>query len=280
MPLRTSRAPSRSFRASLAVSGLVLVLGACGDATGARPEGWLEDPPIPARMEELEASVAKRIGRGLDAIREDPDSAQAWGELGMLYEVVVLRSQAIECYEQAALRDPSDPRWPYREGVCRGRMDEVRAAIADLERSIEIDPSYAPAQYRRGTLALEDGDLALAREAFAEARRIDPEFMGGWVGEAHVLLLEDRPEEAVSLLEKQVERDPEDIQVLQLLNTAYRQSGSDRRVRVPEKDEGEESEGRYWSDPWQEELRRFRRTTRSNRMARLLDAGRAEDVIE
>ena len=270
------RVPLRGSGRALFLVGLLTALSACAEA----PEGWLLEPPLPPTLAEIDPDVTARIEAAAQAVRATPEPADVWADLGKTYEVVGLRTQALACYEQAQLRAPDDPKLFYRSGVCRGRMQDMAGAIRDMDRVIELDPSYAPAHYRRGSTALDDGNLELARVSFEEATRVGPEFMGGWVGLARLHLYLDEEARAIELLEEQFERDPRDPTVAQLLDTAYRQSGSERRVSVPTAlAEDEEPAGRFWIDPWQVELRKYRRAPDSQRNARLLERGKADQVI-
>lgn len=101
------------------------------------------------------------------------------------------------------------PEMRFLLGVSLLEMDEVEASVQELERAIELDPSWgeafealawarfrtcdfegateamsaalelnahlSDAHHLRGLLAERAGDESLAEEAFAEARRLDPE---------------------------------------------------------------------------------------------------------
>jgi len=266
-------------RSTLPVLALLLFWTA---GCGGSPAGWLREPPLPEALAELDGNVRTRIEEAAARVRQAPEPVEAWGELGKLYEAVGLRLQAIACYEQAQLRVPGDPKWWYRSGVCRGRMQDMGGAIRDMQRVIELEPSYAPAYYRRGACALDDGDLELAQESFRAATRVTPEFMGGWVGLARVHLLRDENEEALALLEAQAARDPKDPVVTKLLRSAQVQAGIEPGAAVEAaaaQEEGDLPAGVFWLDPWQVELAAYRLEPESHRISRMIGRGEADLVI-
>lgn len=259
---------------------LAALAASCADGgRAALPDGQLAQPPLPGNLDSIDPDVRERIEASSARVSEDPAGADRWADLGQLYEVVGLRAQALDCYAQAQLRDADEPRWWYRSAICRGRMDDVRTALADMDHALALAPDYGPAHYRRGMFALEDGDLDTAWSAFQRAVDVAPDYFGGWTGMARVHLQRDETDDAVRVLESLVDRSPSDGTVGALLASAYRQAqtpeGERRTVGRPTSEEDK----RFWDDPWQSELRSFRRAPESHRITRLLQRGKAGPVI-
>ena len=280
LPAVSMRTPEKNSHRARPVLALVLLTslaaGGCG-GSAVHPEGYLTTAPLPENVASIDPEVRARVRARARRVDREPSVARSWGDLGMLYEVVGLRAQAIVCYEQAQLREPDEPKWWYRSAVCRGRMDDVRTALAEMDRVIALEPGYGPAHHRRGTFALEDGDLETAWSSFESCIAVAPDFTGGWTGLAHVHLQRDENDDAVRVLERLHDRDPADELVSKLLESAYRQARVDKLVRRPAA--GVESDDRFWSDPWQSELRAFRRAPQAHRITRLLQSGKTVPVI-
>jgi predicted Zn-dependent protease len=125
------------------------------------------DPPLPGAAAHLETAIAL-----------DPDDAQALTWLGVLAEQAGDLDEARPRYRAAVAADPSDPWARYRLGAFLFRRAAERPqAILQLEKSLEIDPTFAPAW---GVLAA----------AYAESGRVGPDILAA-AGTAHRLLPSD-----------------------------------------------------------------------------------------
>ena len=112
------------------------------------------DPPLPGAAAHLEAAIAL-----------DPGNARALTWLGVLAEQAGDIDEARSRYRAAVTADPGDPWVRYRLGAFMFRRTVERTpAILELEKSLEIDPTFAPAW---GVLA----------EAHAESGRVDPDIL-------------------------------------------------------------------------------------------------------
>ncbi len=125
-------------------------------------------PPMPATMEGFEPYVIEKIKTGRKAVLDHPESAQLWGELGMIYDVHDLVEPAVTCYREAQRRNPNDFRWPYMTSICRPDAS-VKERANDLERAVQLRPHYAPAQIRLARVLLETDDRERARQLFERA---------------------------------------------------------------------------------------------------------------
>jgi tetratricopeptide (TPR) repeat protein len=125
------------------------------------------DPPLPGAAAHLETAVAL-----------DPGNARAVTWLGVLAEQSGDLDEARPRYRAAVAADPADPWARYRLGAFLFRRTAERSqAILQLEKSLEIDPTFAPAW---GVLAA----------AYAETGRVDPDIIAA-AGTAHRLLPSD-----------------------------------------------------------------------------------------
>ena len=253
---------------------LFATLPACGDARGAG--GLADTPPRPTATEELDPRAVERIETARADVIADSNSASAWGELGMIYEVERFLGLATECYEQAALRAPDDRRWPYRIGLVAQREGDVESARSAFEQVLASE-DYAPAHWRLGSLALEGGELDRALRSFQRAAATDPGFPGGWVGEARVHLQRDQSELAIEILERLRPEHPRDPVIARLLVSAYHQKGE-----VPSDDilaTLERGSKQIWDDPWARDVKEFRDQHVMLRLPRMFAEGEYEEII-
>jgi tetratricopeptide (TPR) repeat protein len=109
--------------------------------------------------------------------------------------------------------------------VTKGRAGQIEGAIAAIDKSIALDGAYAPSHWRRSLWLLDQSKAGEARAEFQKATELDAANPGGWVGLARVALSEQRPGDAVDLLEKFLSQHPGDLYALHLLGTAYQRQG-------------------------------------------------------
>lgn len=155
---------------------LISILG-CGS------EPSLEPLVDPADLDQAEWSVQERYrelrGRAdaaLDATSVDSKRLlETQGELGRWLFATRYNEPARRALGNAQRLDPADRQWPYllaRLAIQRG--DPV-ATRRDLERTLELDRDYAPAQIALAELELGRGDVERARSLLepVAARGID-----------------------------------------------------------------------------------------------------------
>jgi tetratricopeptide (TPR) repeat protein/serine/threonine protein kinase len=107
------------------------------------------------------------------AINQAPDAqtldwrAQAYGAAGRFEEAIVDLTQAIA-------QDAFNPVYVTRRALYRVFVQELDGAQADIDRALELNPTYPPIYYAQGILALALGDNRAAVEAFTRAIELDP----------------------------------------------------------------------------------------------------------
>ncbi|GHV04041.1 hypothetical protein AGMMS50229_04560 [Campylobacterota bacterium] len=101
------------------------------------------------------------------AIKLDPNKAQAYYERGLLYGILGEYEKAIEDYTRAIKINP-DYADPYvNRGFLYAKFDHSKA-IADFTRAIKNNPNYAWAYDGRGNSYLSLGDT---KKAIEDAKR-------------------------------------------------------------------------------------------------------------
>lgn len=132
-------------------------------------------PKIPKiSVAQLDASAAKMIQQHVQAVRNNPRSGAAWGELGAILKSYEFRDEALYCLRQAERLDTQQPRWPYLIGATL--LDDSRvAAIARIRRAVELAGAERPElRIRLARVLAESGELAEAQSALEEGLRIAP----------------------------------------------------------------------------------------------------------
>jgi tetratricopeptide (TPR) repeat protein len=240
----------------------------------------VDTPPLPADMQAISEEWVNELKRLQGLANANSGSAGSWMDLGMAYEKCAMRELALECYAQAQLRKPGDPKSWYRAGICHWRLGNFPLALANLSRAQAIEPGYAPCYYRKGIIEMDMGDFDAAWKSFSRGIQVNSDYVGCWIGQARILLQQDKPQHAVAMLEPLAEKHPADTKINNLLFTALQQAGvATERVRVETPFLGD-SPDPGWGDPWQMEIAdnqvvSFKATIRSL----LRDLGQAERAL-
>jgi tetratricopeptide (TPR) repeat protein len=238
----------------------------------------LPEPPRPGLMESFAPAAVEHIEGALAKLEAEPRSDRLWAELGMVYNAERQRRLAAECFEVAARLAPRDPKWPYHRANVLARVGSQDEAIVAMERSIELEPEYAPSHARLGNLRFGQGDMQQAEAAFRTATRLDSSYPGGWIGLARVAIQLDDDQQAIEILERLSREDPEDRTFQQMLAMARRESGMVEGLSV-EHVLGEQGGLAVWNDPWELESRAFQRLPGMLQVIPLMGQGKYAEVV-
>jgi tetratricopeptide (TPR) repeat protein len=161
-----------------------------------------------------------------EALRLDPDNAQAHANLVTLYGRLHRYQEAERHYRAAVARNPNLAESHYNYGVIcflRGRRAEARDAF---RRTLAINPHHAEARHNYGYLLEEQGRLAEAAEQYRRALDDRPGYQLAHYHLARILAHWGRHEEAIRHLEATLEPENENTPgYLYALAAAYARLG-------------------------------------------------------
>ena len=178
VPRGTAPAPStRSGNRQWWLRGGVLallVIGVAGSWWCFRPHSP-GAPPMPPEVQNPE--VCRAIERARAAVLGQPHLPEAWGELAMTLQAHQFYPEAHQSYAEAALLDPTDPRWPYGRGLMALKRDPP-SAIPFLRQATQC--SSGPeiqliAALQLGEALLEQRAVDEAAEVFHKALASEPD---------------------------------------------------------------------------------------------------------
>ena len=157
-------------RAALAAAGavLLLLLGSGGVYLARSNWSWQASPAVaPSSVSEL----VSRVGR-------DPGDGAAWLQLGQQYTQLEQFALAVRAYDRAnTLAGGNDAAALAGMGEAMLLTGEAaRAATANdlLERALMADPHSTKALFYTGLLAMNGGNLELARSRFSTMLELNP----------------------------------------------------------------------------------------------------------
>jgi Tfp pilus assembly protein PilF len=113
------------------------------------------------------------------------------------------------------LNIPEKARNEMDKGMDAFSKGDSKKAAASMEKAIEIFPRYAQAYNNLGVILINQGDKTAAKAAFEKAVQIDDHFAPGYVNLAR-LLVSNRESEAITMLQKALTIDPDNLEGLAL----------------------------------------------------------------
>jgi predicted Zn-dependent protease len=216
-------------------------------------------PPVPnvADLGPLAPEVRPLVEEALEGLRQDRGDGARWGRFGMICEANGLRDAARNAYHAATVVQPSEAKWWYRLAWVEALAAQFDEAIRDVRRAVDLQPGYAPAQWRLGLWMLDRNDNDEAERVFTRARETDPSGVAPGVGLARVYLQRREDQRAIDTLKQTLSRHPDDRYAMQLLGRAYSRIGRVTEAAFAQALSSDTQPD--WADPWTLEVGEFER---------------------
>ena len=221
--MRVSRFRNRRVcRATPIVLALALMAGC---AAGLE----LPDPDLTG----VEPRVVELLQEARRAVQQAPESAEAWGDLGALYDAHLLTDLAVQCYRNAVRLAPEEFEWIYLLAIAR----ELQGAEADevvelFDRALSLRPDYAPALVRLGDALWRRGLYDEARAEFDRAITLAPGIATAHRRLGQVALTQGDVQEAAKHLARAITLEPRDLAAYSGLSRALMRLGQTERARA------------------------------------------------
>ena len=245
----TNRIPLRPRFPSAKPAGIAPALAAAEDKIeahdydGARPLllSYLEQHATDARglfdLGFVEDSTGQQDAAEREynkAIAADPKQFESHAALGLLYAQTNRTDKALPELEAASQLDPASHDAAAKAQVWRSLAQlqlssDPAAAKQSLLKALQLVPGQdTPADLiLTGQIAEGNGDPDDAATAYKRALAQDPTSAGATSGLAHLLLKEQKPQEAEPLLRAAIAKHPEDAGLTAQLATALSAEGND-----------------------------------------------------
>lgn len=181
-------------------------------------------------VEARAGNLAQAIGFYEQAIKTDPTSAEAWLNLGLVYERQGQRDLALYCCDKALEYRPGYMKAQHavaRGLIGSGRLDEAVMAIDQL---LENSPNYFPIRYQLGEAYLLLGELNAAAIQYRLVLDQEPGELQAYTGLATVLGRQGQWKEAADALAKAVQMAPDSAENWFNLGTALLESGQAKQA--------------------------------------------------
>lgn len=159
-------------------------------------------------------------------------SAEALGNVGR-FLLSMGYAEASEVYFlRACEADRIDDRWFYYLGVVQQLAGHWDRAIVSLERASRLNPNYPATSVRLGHLYLRASDLLKAAGAFQRYLQNHPAEVDGFLGMGEVALAKQGFQQALPLLTRAVQVDPDNPRAHELLARALTGLGREQEAEA------------------------------------------------
>lgn len=172
----------------------------------------------------MEPQVVSKIQQLREEVNKNPDSADAWGKLAMNLDAADLKSESIAVYQEAALLNPSDFRWPYFCAISLSQMGSDDS-LPWFERAFTARPDYVPLIINYADALFQHGKIDQAAEKYQQALRYKPTSAHAFFGLAQISFSRADMPAARPMLQKAVESDPSFGEAYNLLASVCRGMG-------------------------------------------------------
>jgi cytochrome c-type biogenesis protein CcmH/NrfG len=277
-PARAARPSRRRWRiaAGLVAGVLVVALAVWLGWRRPRPE-----PPLPD-LTEADEEVVEAIQEARREVLGHPTSSRAWGRLGQVFLTHDFSGAANRCLRQAELLDPSEPAWPYLQGLNLAPTDP-EASIPCLERAVwhSGDGVVVP-RLLLAEVLLERGRLDEGQALLDRAHQTHPDEGRALLGLGRLALLRRDWRGGLAHLEACRDDVHARKRACSLRAEAWTQLGEPERARAEQRRWEELPEDQPWPDPWHEEVLKCRRGLRARFQSvdQLLQSGQVQDAVE
>ncbi len=116
-----------------------------------------------------------------EAIRLDPDNAQAYNVRGNAWDEIGNSDNALADYDEAIRIDAGNPTFFHDRAVMWHRKGDLDKALVDLERAIRFNSSDPNIYCDRGLIWYEKGSHQRAVADFNQAIKLDPNFTAAYI---------------------------------------------------------------------------------------------------
>jgi tetratricopeptide (TPR) repeat protein len=225
-------------------------------------------------------AVAKAIEKARVAVEEQPQSAKAWGKLGMVLFAHDYLAEGLLCLERAEHLDANDVRWPYYQGLILMRERPTEAA-APLERAAQRAGRDPVAWLRLGEALLSQDRLEQAEPCFRRVLRADNDNPRAQLGLGIIARRRGELKDCIERLERAAASPLARRDARVALAEAHLQLGNTETAARLQAELPGLGKDAPWPDDMMADVIELQTGTRArlNRVNGLLNAGRVPDAV-
>jgi len=174
----------------------------------------------------------RHVVDAVDQQLPDAEIAEAFGELGALYQVHSIYTTAMACYSNARTLAPDNFRWAYYRAYLTAVTGETEQAIARYEQARALRPDYPAVTLRLADAWLELNELDKAQAAYRQVVGTNGLEAAALYGLGQIALLRREYPDAIDFFERALALQPEATRIHYTLAQALRAAGQEEAAGV------------------------------------------------
>ena len=191
----------------------------------------------------------------------------AWGELGIVYDLLQFREPANKCYLKAIELDPAEPRWHYFRAHMLAAQGNYEYAVAELFEVSALIENYPSLYLYGGDWLLNSGKFETARRWYQRASFAEWQ-LPSELGIARTHLKQNDPERALAVLAP-LARKFDLPYINKLMADTYLLLNNLDEAEAYLYKSGTNFHSLNWRDPWLEERKAFAIPSMAARIAKI-----------
>ena len=214
---------------SIAVGAIVIYL--INWYSESRELNKLFDPIEKIDYSSVESVVITKLSQVLDETKENSDSPEQWGKLGMNLYIHEYKTESVPVFKKASSLDKNDFRWVY---FCALALEYLNSEETNdwFERGRLLKPNYPPLYIKLGSRYLIAGELDKATELFTEVLTSWKNLPHAYLGLAKIAIASNELDTAQVYLDKALAMAPSYRDAHVLLADVYRRKGEKASVEA------------------------------------------------
>ena len=228
--------------------GLLLLGVGCG-------YWYLSRPDLPeVDTTGLDPAIVEALDKASAEVRRSPQSAKAWGQLGMILVVHDFRTQGEHCLARAESLDPREPRWPYMQALTALVVADADAALPKLKQTVALCGNEPDApRVRLAEFYLTQSRFDEAELQFRHLLQVNPRHARAHLGLARIAAQRGETRTcleplAIAQADKRTRK-----QALELMAQVQLRMGEEAKAEQTRKAAATLPDDPHWPDPFNDE---------------------------
>jgi arylsulfatase A-like enzyme/Flp pilus assembly protein TadD len=160
-----------------------------------------------------------------DGLARFPEEPGLWDQQGLAQRFAGLEAEAIASGQRAVELSGEKPEYLTNLGTTYLTGGHHEQAVEILQRAVTAHPTASEARLNLGHALLSLGEVGAAEQCLRQLIEHDPDYGRAWLLMAKILLIQQRADEALPIVQRLRQEHPNDPDLLYLAGEAHHQRG-------------------------------------------------------